>query len=207
MLKYEYMPTECTPNTEKDVGFLLDVSGSVGRHWQDEQSFVKRLAKEIFISPAGGHAAVTIFSSKNNYHPDAQLMIKFSDHTTLKGFEDAVDALPYWSGGTRINKGLEEARDEMFRESNGMRPTAHTTLVLITDGNQAGVDHKDMAKFFHDENIRVIVIGVGNVNTADLLDLVKVERDFHLAENFEALLRDPFIRNITICEGMVIYII
>ena len=150
----------------------MDVSGSVGSHWDDEKTFVKKLAQAIKISPEGGHAAVTIFSSKNNVHPDAELMIKFSDHTALNSFDDAVDALPNWGGGTRINKGLDVARDEMFRESNGMRPTAPKTLVLITDGQQSNVNYAAYATFFHDKKIRVIVVGVGNVRQDDLLKLV-----------------------------------
>ena len=197
------MSTECTTNSAKEVGFVMDVSGSVGDHWDDEKTFVKKLAQAIKISPEGGHAAVTIFSSAvYNVHPDAELMIKFSDHTTLNSFEDAVDALPYWKGGTRINKGLDVARKEMFQESNGMRPTAPKTLVLITDGEQKNVDYAAYAKFFHDENIRVIVIGVGNVRQDHLLKLVKVDSDLHVAKDFDALLKDSFIEDITICSGM-----
>ena len=181
----------------------MDVSGSIGKHWDDEKAFVKKLAEAIKISPEGGHAAVTIFSSTNNVHDDAELMIRFSDHTTLKSFQDAVDVLPFWRGGTRINKGLDVARSEMFRESNGMRPTAPKTLVLITDGKQSNVDYDAYATYFQDENIRVIVIGIGDVNEADLLKLVKVETDFHHPKNFDTLLQDSFIKDITICSGML----
>ena len=179
----------------------MDVSGSIGKHWDDEKAFVKKLAEAIKISPEGGHAAVTIFSSKNHVHPDAELMVKFSDHTASNSFEDAVDALPNWGGGTRINKGLDVARNEMFQESNGMRPTASKTLVLITDGKQ-NVNYAAYARFFHDKNIRVIVIGVGNVRQDDLLKLVKVDSDLHVAKDFDALLKDSFIKDVTICSGM-----
>ena len=133
-------------------------------------------------------------------------MIKFSEHTSFTAFEEAVDALPYWGGGTRINKALDVAHNEMFQESNGMHSDAHKILVLITDGQQHGVDYAAYATLFQNSSIRVIVIGVGNVNAAELLDLVAVDSDFHLAENFDVLLSESFIESITLCNGMLLYI-
>ena len=187
----------------------MDVSGSVGVHWKDEKNFVKKLAQAIRMSPEGGHAAVTIFSSKSSNHEAAELMIKFNDHKTFPDFEKAVDALPYWRGTTYIDQGLDVARNEMFRESNGMRPTAPKTLVLITDGIQTGkkIDFSSYKTFFHNEQIRVIVIGIGsNLNKQDLLKLVDVESDLHVAADFDELLKDSFIKGVTLC-GMLLYII
>jgi hypothetical protein len=94
-----------------------------------------------------------------------------------------------------------------------MRPTAHKTLVLITDGQQTGnTDGQQMIDFslfktlFDNDQIRVIVIGVGNVTKQDLLKLVDVESDLHLATDFDELLKDSFIKGVTLC-GMLLYII
>ena len=79
-----------------DVGFVLDSSGSVGNRWNDEKTFVKRIAQAINMSLDHGHAAVTVFSN------DATLYIKFSDYYTysdpspaVDSFEEAVDNLSF----------------------------------------------------------------------------------------------------------------
>ena len=190
-----------------DVGYVVDVSGSVEKHWADEKNFIKRLAKRINISPDEGHAAVTIFSSKNKKHPDAELKIKFSDHTTLKGFKKAVNALPFWARGTRINKGLQVAHKEMFQESNGMRPNVSKTLVLITDGTQSRVDYPKLANLFRKAKIRVVVVGIGKVNKVDLLKLVDIASDLHIVKHFDALRKSSFIKSISQCTGMLYYTI
>ena len=186
----------------------MDVSGSVGRHWSTEQKFVKTLSQAIKFAPAGSHSAVTIFSSKSNGHSDAELMIKFSDYTKLAAFEGAVDSLPYWGGLTRIDSGVEVALNEMFQESNGMRPDAPKVLVLITDGvqtvNPPNKTNAEYATLLQNANIRTIVIGVGSVDSASLLELVAAPSDFHLAKDFNELLSDEFITSITTCDGMLL---
>ena len=177
-----------------DVGFIMDMSGSVGENWKDEKKFVKRLVKTMNISPRGGHAAITAFSSH------AELMIKFSDHTTSPGFESAIDALPYWGGDTRIESALKVAHDEMFQKSNGMRSIASKTLVLITDGQQVGIKYSQWATTFRIAQIRRIVVGVGNVSRADLRDLVDFKSDLHIAKSFEELQSADFMRRFLLCD-------
>ena len=115
---------------EYDIGFVLDVSGSIQeKDWEIEKNFVKDLVKEMGMSPTGGHAAVTLFSSKAN------LAIKFSDHTNFNSFKDAVDNLPKMGFMTRIDLGLEVALNQMFNIANGMRSNAIKRVLLITDGS------------------------------------------------------------------------
>ena len=159
-----------------------------------------------------GHASVTIFSSNTGGHPAAELKIHFDEYYTysnpggpVDSFEEAVDNIAYWGGGTKIDEGLKVARDEMFQISNGMRSGVSKTLILITDGQQHNVDYNFWATEFHNRNIKVIVIGVGNVNVGDLQQLVEDPNDLHLATNFDITLDENFIRNISLCNGMYIY--
>ena len=218
-----------------DVGFVMDVSGSVKNHWETEEAFVNRVAERINISPDGGHASVSLFSSEGKYwsvekgkwaknmNPHAELKIKFSDYMVfsnpdapMNSFEEGVNALPYWGGQTRIDKALEVARKDMFQESNGMRPDAPKTLVFITDGVQTScynnlweksttrpkpcMDIEPFLAYFREQKIRLIAIGVGGVDKAALLKLVEDPSDFHLAEDFNVLLSDSFIKSVTVCN-------
>ena len=179
-----------------DVGFVVDVSGSVFNFWDTEIEFVKKLAEKINLSPDGGHAAVTKFNG------NADLIIKFSDHYSLPPFESAVDAIASPSGGTNIGLGLSVAYNEMFQVSNGMRLDAPKTLVLITDGRGGTGNLATWKATFEAAGIRPIVIGIGNnINAAVLANLVSSPSDLHLSPNPDDLLTDEFIRNITLCDG------
>ena len=192
----------------------MDVSGSLRAHWKDEKTFVEKLAQAINISPAGGHAAVTIFSARSRKYrirKDAELKIKFSDYTTfynpdrpLNSFKEAVNTLPYWGGGTRIDSALNLALNEMFQTSNGMRQDVPKTCVLITDGKQSRRytrRYARLARKFQKAKIRMIAVGVGKVNKRDLRKLVGSSSNLHLAKDFDALLKDSFIKRITVCNG------
>ena len=72
-----------------DVGFALDVSGSIGRiNWEKEKQFTKAIANFANISESGGRASVILFQSS------ASLPIKFSEYKTHADFSLGVDNLP-----------------------------------------------------------------------------------------------------------------
>ena len=128
-------------------------------------------------------------------------MINFNNHTSLSGFEAALDGLNHWDGTTRIDLGLEVALNEMFQISNGMRPDVSHTLVLITDANQTGgnIDYKEFRKWLNERKIRVIVILVGNSNAGDIRDLVNKSSDLYVANSFDDLISDDFVNNVALC--------
>ena len=177
----------------------MDVSGSVVSHWDREKSFIKQLAQAIWISPNGGRAAVVQFSS------NAKLMINFSNHTSLSGFETALDGLSHWDGTTRINEGLEVALQEMFQESNGMRPNVSHNLVLITDGHQTGgnMNYDDFRRRLNRKKIRALVILVGNSNRNEVAirHLVNKDSDLFVASSYDDLISNAFVSNVVLCGG------
>ena len=145
---------QCNPANTYDVGFVLDVSGSIGsRDWEVEKTFTKKLARVIDISPSGGRAGVVLF---NSY---AYTKIKFN---------------------------------------------SYKEVVLITDGRDSGRDYDSLARQYRSRNIKIIVVGVGNVDRHNLMKLVSNSKDFYIANNFQQL--DSFAENVgkTICNGMYI---
>ena len=193
-------PGKCA-DIDHDVGFVLDNSGSMlEHHWEMEKEFVKKLDRSLRISPTGSHAAVVIFSD------DAKLAVKFNDYPTVHSFELAVDRITRLDGGTRIDKGLSLAFDEMFQESNGMRPNSIKTLVLLTDGKN-NLDSplkadrfKNLAKAL---NIRLLVIAAGSANTQNLIKLVDREEDLKHVTDISELQESAFFKGLeeTLCNG------
>ena len=114
-----------------DVGFVADISDSVSPYYSEEQKFIKELATALHVAPSGGRVSVVLFST------NAKLHIKFSDHniTNIDDFKAAVDALPPPYGGTRIDRGMAVAFDQMFKAANGMRgANVPKVVIVMTDG-------------------------------------------------------------------------
>ena len=173
----------------------MDVSGSVGGHWADEKKFVMDLVRTFDIFPNGAHAAVTTFSTT------ASLVINFQDHTTTDDFEAALEALPPPGGYTKIGIALEVALNKMFQEANGMRLDSPKAAVLITDGvSHSAVDYAGFRNLFRGAHIKLLVVGIGNVNENDLLELVETPDDLLLVTDFAALDVTHFVEHTTFCK-------
>ena len=108
----------------------------------------------------------------------------------------------FLGGGTRIDLGMEEALD-LFHHTNGRRPNAHATVVLFTDGKGSEKPLSEVAKPFHDEGIRVIVVAIGQgIDVDELKSMTKHDgvsdttHDHFFHENdIEKLTSDAFIHN------------
>ena len=193
-------PSKCE-DIDHDVGFVLDNSGSMlEHHWEMEKEFVKKLDRSLRISPTGSHAAVVLFAD------EAKLAIKFNDYPTVHSFESAIDRITRLDGGTRIDKGLSVAFDEMFQESNGMRPNSIKTLVLLTDGENTP-DSPLMADKFKTlakaRNIRLLVIAAGSANIDNLIKLVERKEDLKHINDVSELQGSAFFKGVekALCNG------
>ena len=169
-----------------DIGFILDSSPRYS--FNDEKSFLKNLVKKLGLSKNGVHAAVTTFSSSAN------LRIKFSE---ISNFESAVNSIAVEVGTARIDLALQNAKDEMFLEKNGGRPSVEKLLIFLTDGSQTETTGaKVLAQGIRDMGINVVVIGVGSeVNAAKLAELSGGVNSY-IAESFAELKSEIFVQKI-----------
>ena len=179
-----------------DVGFIVDSSGSLRYEYSKEKDFIKQLAAHFQISQSGTRAGLVLFS---NY---ASLKIKFSDYSNTSEFQMAVDRLPLIGKTTRIDKALQIASEDMFKEENGMRPSVPKLLILLTDGKQTkdydAVDASEAVMPLHEAGIYVIVVGIGSgVIPDELKAIVKEQKNLYFAKDFDQLRSNAFIRNIS----------
>jgi collagen type VI alpha len=180
-----------------DVGFALDVSGSVGKaNWKKEQQFTKAIANFADVSESGGRVSLITFQSS------AYLQIKFSDYKTHAGFSDGVNSLYYSGGGTRIDRALRLALDSMFKSGNGMRDETSKMMILITDGQSTDGQFTALRAEFNQRKNLLLVVGVGNVKASSLRKLVLDEKDLFIANNFDDL-NKRFTKSVgqSICTG------
>jgi len=174
-----------------DIGFVVDSSGSEQAYYDDVREWLKKMSTAFHIDGRGNNAGIVLFSD------DAEVKVTFDDHDSVAEFHQAVDNLPFIGGGTRIDKALDVAYFDLFQTHNGMRDHVHKTLVLLTDGaNGGGPPLSTVIQKFHDDQIRVIVVGVGNVNEQELKSMVKEEDDhLFLANDWQHLLSDDFVES------------
>ena len=136
------------------------------------------------VGGQGGRASVITFNS------DALLKIRFNSHLNYNSFASAVDRLHQRRGGTNIIGALNKGLAEMFQTRNGMREKSDKVAVLITDG----VDHHDYSSYrqvaerYRQRKIKLLVVGVGQVNRNKLKELVQDKNDFFVDTNFNELL-------------------
>jgi len=145
-----------------------------------------------------------VFSGKTKLH------VPFSENQDADEFINAVDSLPYEGSITRIDEALKMARTEMFNGNqrlsikNGKR--VPQTLILITDGTQTyrvrGKSRKELeptqyAKQLRDENIRIITIGVSDVQgSVNRQELAKISGRamFSYVIDFKTLMDKNFLK-------------
>ena len=149
------------------------------------------MAHAANISPNGGRASVITFST------DPNLDIKFSDHEKLVTFASDVDRLEQFKGSTQIINALKLGLDEMFQVKNGMRSGNDSikVLVLVVDGldQKPGSKYTEMGERFKQENIRVIVVGIGTTRfeaaglKGKLGRLVQDDNDLFITSSFDDL--------------------
>ena len=67
-----------------------------------------------------------------NYAHDARTEIRFLDHENFNSFRDAVKGLTKIGGGTRIDRALEEAHDNLFMGGGGARAARSIPKIAVS---------------------------------------------------------------------------
>ncbi|XP_078377288.1 cuticlin-6-like [Oculina patagonica] len=180
------MPTAQSPSTTSvDVAFIIDSSGSIGAtNYQYQKNFVKAVAKSFGVAPGKSRAAMVLFGNS------ASVKARFGQYTTMEEFGRAVDALPYESGMTRIDKALDVVATEIFPEARADVPKI---ALLITDGMQTQTADakglKEASEPLPRAGVYVLAVGIGSGVDASQLRLVtESDDDVMVANDFQDLL-------------------
>lgn len=105
--------------------------------------FMFSIAKAVNISETGARAGIVIYSQS------AEMVVKFSDHTNMKGFRNVVYNLKHLKSFTRIDLGLQVAHAQLFSPIyGGARPGVKKIAFIVTDGKQTPVPGVQVCSFF-----------------------------------------------------------
>ena len=177
---------------KRDIGFIVDSSGSIRSHYGIVKSFVKNVAEEIGISLSGTRAGVLLFSD------NAILKVKLNQFDNTADFNNAVDNLDHLDSGTYIGLAIKTALEQLFTIPNGMRINVPNVLILLTDGLTHDPEIVATAvRQIRKVGIKLVVIGIGeSVSKTQLLKIVEESEHLYLPKTFQDLLSKKFINNI-----------
>ncbi|XP_052212502.1 collagen alpha-1(XIV) chain-like [Dreissena polymorpha] len=165
-----------------DVIFVIDQSESISEdNFKKIKNFMKKLSGQM------DHRGTTRIGSVSynhftfiNFHLDA--------FTQANEILKAIDDIPYRRGSTNTAAGIKVAHDEMFIPSKGDRADAPDIMIVMTDGQSDDpVNTANQAKIAHNDNIRTVVIGIGEAVNITELQLISSNpaEDLFLAKNFD----------------------
>ncbi|XP_073256120.1 coadhesin-like [Porites lutea] len=176
---------ECPPPciAGLDIGIVLDKSRSI-----DEENlervieFLADLVGKFNPAPDGDHFGLITFDK------DARLVFNFSDseYYNLDSLAKKIESEPTEKAkyvGTRTDLALIMARDQLFTEAGGDRKNSPNVMLVLTDGHPYGlpkhsnftVFSKNILKDFEEKEVHIVVVGIGDDISTNILKLIAGE--------------------------------
>ncbi|CAH1252946.1 MATN1 [Branchiostoma lanceolatum] len=159
----EFRPTTPAPvcDAPLDLFFVLDGSGSVtDANFDKMKQFTKNVVNAFDISPTATQVGVVQYSDSNS------LEFNLGDNADKPSTLAAIDNIVYQGGGTSTGSALEFARlNAAWRGGNVPK-----VMIVVTDG-KSGDSVTAAAQNLAGNGVEVYAIGVGNYDSAELLDI------------------------------------
>ena len=113
-----------------DVGIILDSSGSVRRHhYEKAKDFLIDLVDKMHV--ANGQTHVGFIHYDSSAHLDWDFGSDVARNVDV--LKARIKQVPYRAGGTRTDRALRKASNQLFN-GRGVRAKAPRVLLVITDG-------------------------------------------------------------------------
>lgn len=164
-----------------DLAFVLDSSGSVGRHHFSKQLvFINKVIDFFNISSSASRVALVRFSSY------VQTMFSLGTHSNKRSLQRAVSAIGYTGGYTATGPALQATHKQVFQTfgRRGARPRDQgvpRVVVLLTDGrSNVGVRPFLPARDLQADGVNIFVVGVGAlIDRNELRSIASAPTDRH----------------------------
>jgi collagen type VI alpha len=182
-------PGNCS-QTEIDLVFVLDASGSVGKsNFEKAKSFVKKVVEELGVSSDAVRVSLVCFSNH------ATLEFGLTAHRTVASVNAAVDGVSYTQGRTATHTALAKAAEVL--NGTDSRSSAVKIVMVITDGkSNSETQTLAAAAALKSAGVSIVGVGVGRgVDTKELKAMSTSEDDTYEAGDFDKLLAS--VKNIT----------
>lgn len=165
----------------------MDASESMTEDdFEKQKSFVTKVAESFHMAPKTTQFALVTYSSS------AKLHIRFRDHLNQDTFNKVVKQLPFAAGGTRFDKALKLAAEDVFTTESGARAGVPKVMIILTDGRQSqdydAIPLQEAVLPLHQMSVQIHAVAIGSqVNRAELRKLVRNEEDIFSIKDFDTL--------------------
>lgn len=177
-------PSEC--NSNADIAFVLDSSGSVRRNNFDKmKTFVKDMVDNLNVATNQSNVGLITFNDT------ATTWFKLGSHEDRDSIKEAIDLVKYESGTTNTAAALRMLRTSFYTRSNGDVSWLRNIAVIFTDGGSN--DFKETikeARLAREAGITLITVGVTDwVKKNELKEIASDpdENNVFYAEDFDAI--------------------
>ncbi|XP_069108198.1 cartilage matrix protein-like [Argopecten irradians] len=163
--------------TRQDIVFILDMSTSVG-----SSNFNKVLD---FLSTFLLHDDVDsgiVRVGVVGYSTDAEVEFYLDQYSTSDILDKAIRNIQYRFGNTNTAAALHLARTTLFTADRGDRGDAQNIAIIVTDGvsNMNSRQTIPEAEMMRESGIKIYAIGVGLVDTEELIGIASLPIEDHL---------------------------
>uniref|UniRef100_A0A8C7EDV7 VWFA domain-containing protein n=1 Tax=Nothoprocta perdicaria TaxID=30464 RepID=A0A8C7EDV7_NOTPE len=165
-----------------DLVFLIDGSESISENnFSIMKNFMKEIVDSFIVSKDDVHVGVV------QYSQDPQKEFSLKDFYTSTSIKDQIDSIVQLRSSTYTGKGLRFVRS-LFEPANGsrIRQGVSQNLIVITDGYSAD-EVDDAAMALRREGILLFAVGVGTINSFELLRIAGDAKRVFTVESFDAL--------------------
>ena len=115
-----------------DVGIVVDSSSSVTRgNFKLVKNFLTDLVDKLPVSARMTHVGVIHYNHKSKLDWGFKSVIAMNPASLKDGIKNVLE---YEPGGTRTDKGMGMAWQDMFKPGQGARPDALHVMLVVTDG-------------------------------------------------------------------------
>lgn len=173
-----------------DIAFLMDASESMTEDdFEKQKNFVMKVAESFYMAPKTTQFALVTYSSTATMH------IRFKDHFNRDSFNAVVKGLPFAAGGTRFDRALKLAAEEVFTAKGGARVGVPKVMIILTDGRQSNdydaVPIQDAVIPLRQLSVQIHAVAIGSqVNRLQLRKLVTKEGDIFSIKDFDSLVNE-----------------
>ncbi|KAM8810908.1 collagen alpha-6(VI) chain [Eudromia elegans] len=165
-----------------DLVFLIDGSESISENnFSIMKNFMKGIVDSFVVSKDDVHVGVV------QYSQDPQKEFSLKDFYTSTSIKEQIDKIAQLKSSTYTGKGLRFVRS-LFEPANGgrIRQGVSQNLIVITDGESADkVDNAALA--LRNDGIQVFAVGIGTINSFELLRIAGGASRVFTVESFDAL--------------------
>ncbi|OCT70588.1 von Willebrand factor A domain-containing protein 1 [Xenopus laevis] len=162
------------PDSEGDLIFLLDSSGSVSYYeFAKVREFIGNLLRPFNFGPKDVQASIVHISTK------PVLEFPFNQYASSQEIQRAIQNIKQQMGDTNTGKALSYIKENLFEERSGSRAEVPKVMVWVTDGLSTD-DISQPMQLLKDMGVTVFIVSTGRGNYLELSAAASKPSDTHL---------------------------